>query len=161
MDPPSYDAAVAAPAPAPHEPSPSPASAALPAPRRTFQDIRKQILINGQLMLQRNNQSLVEVLLAMVPPGTNESSEIANASKHYALLTTPSHKSDNRIHILLRGEPRDTVEEAMIQLLEKLEMMVHDVYVKNFSTPSEGINPHVERWLARVPSGRSRPPMRI
>lgn len=143
MDPPAYDATVSV--------------AASPGNQRTLQDLREQIIVNGQLMMSKRNPNPVEVLLAMIPSDTNDSDYIRHAGKHYALLTTPSHKTDPRIQIVYKGEPRATAEEALINLLEKLETMVHEVFVKNYSAPAEGMNTSVARWLSGRPPGRYRP----
>lgn len=50
-------------------------------------------------------------------------------SKHYAVLITRSGGS--KIRIILKGEPKDTVEEALEWMLEQTEMIVHDMIVKN------------------------------
>ncbi len=53
----------------------------------------------------------------------------ADTGRHYALLVRRSYTTKD-LRIILKGEPRDTVEEALEWLLEQTEGMVHEVAVK-------------------------------
>ncbi len=50
--------------------------------------------------------------------------------KHYAVLVR-RNGSNERIRIIIKGEPKDTIEEALEWMLERTQMIVHDMVVKN------------------------------
>ncbi|KAK4546929.1 hypothetical protein LTR36_001661 [Oleoguttula mirabilis] len=135
MDPPAYTSTRAA------------------VPHRSIQDLRSQILANGSIMKPRNNPERpsddhLELVVAKVggmgpPPGMSEKQAVAAAynqqpqassssagGKHYAILLQRSY-TKKAVNIVVKGEPRDTVEEALEWLLEQTEVAIHDMVVKH------------------------------
>ncbi|KAH9825995.1 hypothetical protein Tdes44962_MAKER03778 [Teratosphaeria destructans] len=130
MDPPAYTA---------------PASA--PKPPRTILDLRAQILANASL-LNRSTEDQIEVIVAKagaVPAAPspmlsgNEKRPITQvmedpasssaANKHYALVVRRTYER-RFLGILMQGEPRDSVEEALEWLLERMEREMHGMVFK-------------------------------
>ena len=79
-----------------------------------------------------------EINSVSTPPTAKRSSSStspANDGKHYAVLVkrNPGGKT---VKILVKGEPKDTVEEALEWMLERTEMMLHDLVVR-FGKPDE------------------------
>ena len=56
-------------------------------------------------------------------------SSTAGDSKHYAVLIRRSGSS-TKIRVIIKGEPKDSVEEALEWMLERTQMIVHDMVVK-------------------------------
>jgi hypothetical protein len=54
----------------------------------------------------------------------------ANGNKHYAVLLRRSN-SVSKVRVIIKGEPKDTVEEALEWMLERTEMVMHDMIVKS------------------------------
>lgn len=52
------------------------------------------------------------------------------SSKHYAVLVR-RHGSGQKIRIIIKGHAKSTVEEALEWMLEKTEMIMHDMVVQN------------------------------
>lgn len=139
MDPPAY----AAPRP--------------PGPPRSINDLRCQIIANGTLLKpsshnERPADNHLEVVVARTPhpnapsasPGFSEkqtsaaassapvatsSSSSSSGGKHYAILIQrTNYKKD--IKIMIKGELRDTVEEALEWVLERTEIEIHGMVTK-------------------------------
>lgn len=57
-------------------------------------------------------------------------SSSSTGGKHYAILLQRSY-SKTDVKIIVKGEPRDTIEEALEWLLERTEMDIHNMVVKH------------------------------
>jgi hypothetical protein len=101
--------------------TPSYTPAAAQAIRSTNFDEKKAIMMR--------EDGVVEYPL-MAPPSASSSAVGAHANKHYGVLIRRT-TSKKDLYIILRGEPKDTVEEALEWMLERTEMMMHDLVVKN------------------------------
>ncbi|KAK3109365.1 hypothetical protein LTR53_017458, partial [Teratosphaeriaceae sp. CCFEE 6253] len=115
---------------------------------RTIHDLRSQIIANGTVLKPRGNSNQhtaddhIELILAKIHTdalpglllGSSEKQANAqaaaasgsNAGKHYAVLIVRSY-SKRDIRIMIKGLPKDTVEEALEWMLEKTEKDVHDL----------------------------------
>ena len=62
-------------------------------------------------------------------------SSSAHDGKHYAVLVR-RNTSTKTVKIIVKGEPKDTVEEALEWMLERTEMTLHDLVVR-FGKPDE------------------------
>ncbi|KAK5137548.1 hypothetical protein LTR08_008528 [Meristemomyces frigidus] len=115
--PPAYTAA----APPPHLTS---------APHRTIADTRALILGNASILRPRRdkNEEISLILARHRPP--IPSAEETPLSQHYAFLVTRKQNSQD-IEIVVKGVPRDTVEEALEWMLERTEDIVHDMLVRH------------------------------
>ncbi|KAK3691743.1 hypothetical protein LTR37_018471 [Vermiconidia calcicola] len=61
-----------------------------------------------------------------VPTNTaGSASSATRGGKHYAVLMRRSRGSRS-INVIMKGEPKDTVEEALEWMLERTEMLMHD-----------------------------------
>jgi hypothetical protein len=110
-------------------------------PRRTIGDLRHQIIANASVLRPRSNDERsradhVEVIIAKWPSddltfsfpsekaSAAGSSSRPNANKHYALLIKRT-LSNTKVEIIVRGAPRDTIEEALEVVLEETERAMH------------------------------------
>ncbi|KAK5124665.1 hypothetical protein LTR85_001378 [Meristemomyces frigidus] len=123
-------------------------------PARSIQDLRAQILANGSIMKPRQNTErpsddhleLVVAKYGAGPPSSAGMSEKQAAAaaynqqpsasssstggKHYAILLQRSYTKKD-VRIVVKGEPRDTIEEALEWLLERTELEIHNMVVKH------------------------------
>lgn len=63
-------------------------------------------------------------------PQSSSSSATTVQSKHYAVLIR-RNGSGQKIRIIIKGHAKNTVEEALEWMLEKTEMIMHDLVVQN------------------------------
>ena len=76
----------------------------------------------------------------MVSKSGGESSSspaTAGDGKHYAVLLKRNVGSKT-IKIIMRGELKDTVEEALEWMLHQTELLVHDLVVQNGKIDDDG-----------------------
>ncbi|RMY82658.1 hypothetical protein D0862_11944 [Hortaea werneckii] len=106
----------------------------LPAytPSRSIEGLRAQILANGSLLRPKDDSSIgrssndhIELVVAKLPAPTSKSTATPSAyasstgsDKHYALLVKRTY-SKKDVGIILKSEPRDSVEEALEWILEQ------------------------------------------
>ena len=64
------------------------------------------------------------------------SSTPGSGGQHYAVLVRRTRTSARDVHVLIQGEPKDSVEEALEWMLERTEMVMHDLLVK-YAKPNE------------------------
>jgi len=141
MDPPAYASA-------------EPARPA--APHRSIHDLRSQILANGSILKPRSNRERasddhLELVVAKLPAGAasmpgssfgmsakhaladiNSSAAASSSSatgQHYAVLVHRSYEK-TYMKIVVKGQPKDTVEEALEWLLERTEMEIHNMVAR-------------------------------
>lgn len=72
----------------------------------------------------------------LVPPDLSASTGSVQGGRHYGVLIKRSHLGD--IKIILKGEPKETVEEALEWMLERTEMLVHDLVVRRGRSADDG-----------------------
>ena len=123
------------------------------APKRSIHDLRTQILANGAMLKPKQNANRpsddhIELVIAKTPDHSSAASmekrtmtrggstfEVASSSaahpgKHYAVLCQRSYSKQD-VKIIIKGEPRDTAEEALEWMLEKTECLMHDMIVRH------------------------------
>jgi hypothetical protein len=100
--------------------TPSYTPAAAQAIRSTNFDEKKAIMMR--------EDGVIDYPLMTASASSSTAGEHAN--KHYGVLIRRT-TSKKDLYIILRGEPKDTVEEALEWMLERTEMMMHDLIVKN------------------------------
>jgi hypothetical protein len=71
------------------------------------------------------------------PQQTAASSSDAGGGKHYAVIAK-RNGSNTTIKIVIKGEPKDTIEEALEWMLEHTQMIMHDMIVKNSKQDNGG-----------------------
>ncbi|KAI7279389.1 hypothetical protein KC345_g5381 [Hortaea werneckii] len=123
-----------------------------PSPR-SIEGLRAQILANGSLLRPksdphhsgRSSGDHIELVLAKLtapPAATKLGASAATASgpptadKHYALLVQRTY-SKKDVGIILKGKPRDSVEEALQWILERTETQIHEM-VSRYGRTSSG-----------------------
>lgn len=77
---------------------------------------------------------------SLVTPNTDRSTSSTSTThdgKHYAVLMRRSGGSKT-VKIIMRGEPKDTVEDALEWMLERTEMVMHDLVVRNGRPDNDG-----------------------
>ena len=94
---------------------------------RSITDLRNQILANGKTLKPLNHESLELIVAKIHSDGPNAAAssssdnkvyaELAaatasNPGKHYAVLLIRS-LSERKVRVVIKGLPRDTVEEAL------------------------------------------------
>jgi len=96
---------------------------------RSIQDIRTLILGNANILRPRKGTETIELIVAKrnVPQASAE--EMPRES-HYAFLVTRG-VGDRDIEILLKGKPRDTIEEALSEMLERSEVLMEEVLLRH------------------------------
>ena len=131
--------------------------------RRSIHDLRSQIIANGSVIKPRSDTyksalDYIELIVAKAPKqqrtthfrdekqafktstdrpiSASSGSASTSSGKHYALLVRRSSGSD--INIIVQGEPKDTVEEALEWMLERTEMMIHDLVIKKGRPDNDG-----------------------
>ena len=67
---------------------------------------------------------------AQTPARPTSSTSSVQEGKHYAVLMRRSGGSKT-VRIILQGEPKGTVEEALEWMLERTEMLMHDLVVRH------------------------------
>ncbi|KAK6404616.1 hypothetical protein LTR95_018848, partial [Oleoguttula sp. CCFEE 5521] len=149
MEPPAYTAPTAAPTPT----------------LRTINDLRSQIIANASVLKPRHNEERsradhIEVVVARLPSTSStlptwvpdekvdlrakseafskaRSSAAVNAGMHYALLTKRT-TSKSEVQIILRGAAKPTIEEALEDVLERTEALMHDHVLKYGTAARDG-----------------------
>ncbi|KAI6835718.1 hypothetical protein KC332_g16406 [Hortaea werneckii] len=122
-----------------------------PSPR-SIEGLRAQILANGSLLRPksdphhsgRSSGDHIELVVAKLTaaaatkPGAPAAtaSGAPTADKHYALLVQRTY-SKKDVGIILKGEPRDSVEEALQWILERTETQIHEM-VSRYGRTSSG-----------------------
>nr|OQO32271.1 hypothetical protein B0A51_00519 [Rachicladosporium sp. CCFEE 5018] len=140
-------------------------SAATTPTLRTINDLRSQIIANASILKPRNNEERsradhIEVVVARLPSTTSiiptwspdvkadlraqsqafskgRASATVNAGLHYALLTKRT-TSKSEVQIILRGEAKPTIEEALEDVLERTEALMHDHVLKYGTAARDG-----------------------
>ncbi|KAI7537705.1 hypothetical protein KC331_g10786 [Hortaea werneckii] len=119
-------------------------------PSRSIEGLRAQILANGSLLRPkddshtgRSSNDHIELVVAKLPTPAGKSTatpstyaSATGANKHYALLVKRTY-SKKDVGIILKGEPRDSVEEALEWILERTEMQIHEM-VSRYGRASTG-----------------------
>ncbi|RMY62788.1 hypothetical protein D0863_10843 [Hortaea werneckii] len=119
-------------------------------PSRSIEGLRAQILANGSLLRPkddshtgRSSNDHIELVVAKLPVPASKSTATASAyasstgaNKHYALLVKRTY-SKKDVGIILKGEPRDSVEEALEWILERTETQIHEM-VSRYGRASTG-----------------------
>lgn len=119
-------------------------------PPRSIEGLRAQILANGSLLRPkddshtgRSSNDHIELVVAKLPSPASKSATAPSASasstganKHYALLVKRTY-SKKDVGIILKGEPRDSVEEALEWILERTETQIHEM-VSRYGRTSTG-----------------------
>ncbi|KAI7239389.1 hypothetical protein KC330_g1918, partial [Hortaea werneckii] len=109
-------------------------------PSRSIEGLRAQILANGSLLRPkddshtgRSSNDHIELVVAKLPAPTSKSTATSSAdasstgaNKHYALLVKRTY-SKKDVGIILKGEARDSVEEALEWILERTETQIHEM----------------------------------
>ena len=67
----------------------------------------------------------------------NPSMSLTHDGKHYAVLMRRSGTS-KAVKIIVQGEPKGTVEEALECMLERTEMVMHDMVVRYGRPDNDG-----------------------
>ncbi|KAI6824216.1 hypothetical protein KC340_g299 [Hortaea werneckii] len=120
-------------------------------PSRSIEGLRAQILANGSLLRPkddshtgRSSNDHIELVVAKLPSPAGKSTATPSsayasstgANKHYALLVKRTY-SKKDVGIILKGEPRDSVEEALEWILERTETQIHEM-VSRYGRASTG-----------------------
>ncbi|KAK3673473.1 hypothetical protein LTR78_006707 [Recurvomyces mirabilis] len=115
---------------------------------RTIQDLRTQIIANASCFKPKYNNDRaatdhLEIVVAKAPATMSIADEKeavragapqnvaipfsqgSMAGKHYAVLVKRS-SSDREVRIVIKGEPRDSVEQALEWMLDRTEMAIHE-----------------------------------
>lgn len=101
-------------------------------PTRSVQDLRSLILGNAAILKPRERDDPVELIVAKHQPSIYQPSaeEPPPAISHYAFLVMRKPKEFD-IHIVLKGEPRDSIEEALEFLLERTQTVMEEMLLKH------------------------------
>ncbi|KAK0928633.1 hypothetical protein LTR29_017305 [Friedmanniomyces endolithicus] len=119
MDPPAYTATLTN--GDSHLPTPS------PAPRRSILEMRALILDNAAILRPRKRDDAIHLILAKHTSPRQASAEEVPLQQHYAFLVQRK-VTDTEIQIMLKGEPRDSIEEALEWMLERTQTVVGEAW---------------------------------
>lgn len=79
----------------------------------------------------------MQTFATTTPNRPSSSTSSTHEGKHYAVLMRRSGGSKT-VRIIVRGEPRDSVEEALEWMLERTEMVMHDLVVRHGRPDNDG-----------------------
>jgi hypothetical protein len=106
------------------------APALVPIPRRSIQDTRALILGNAAIIKPRKrSEEPIELVVAKHKTPQASAEEVAVVS-HYAFLVCRK-SGEKEIDIILKGKPRDTVEEALEEMLDRTEGLMEEVLLRH------------------------------
>ena len=113
----------------------APAIVAVPTPQpfqRSIADIRALILGNAYILRPRRSRGDAEDISLIVARHTHpvSSAEEAPLCQHYAFLVTRKNNSQD-IEIVVKGLPRDTVEEALEWMLGRTEDIIQEMLARH------------------------------
>lgn len=99
------------------------ASSAISPSRRSIQDTRALILGNAAILKPRKVKDEDIELIVVKRRGRQESAEEVPLEQHYAFLVTRK-ANENDINIVVKGQPKDTIEEALEWMLDRTETIM-------------------------------------
>ena len=99
---------------------------------RSIADTRSLILGNAYILRPRRSRGDAEDISLIVARHKQPvpSAEEAPLSQHYAFIVTRKNNSPD-IEIVVKGMPRDTVEEALEWMLERTEDIVQEMLMRH------------------------------
>jgi len=103
-------------------------------PKRNILEMRALILGNAEIMKPRKRDDDMQLIVAKHAP-RQESAEEIPVEQHYAFLVQRKC-TETDINIVLRGEPRDTIEEALEWMLNRTETIME---VRGWCSHLEGL----------------------
>ncbi|KAK4896051.1 hypothetical protein LTR27_005908 [Elasticomyces elasticus] len=128
MDPPAYTATPTNGSSTLHTPAP-------PA-RRNILEMRALILGNAAILKPRKRDERCELVVAK-HASPQYSAEEVPLVQHYAFLVQRKY-NETDINIVLKGEPRDTIEEALEWMLERTETVIEEMLLRHGTHVSGG-----------------------
>ena len=110
----------------------APTVAAVPPTHRSITDTRALILGNAYILRPRRSRGDAEDISLIVARHTHPvpSAEETPLCQHYAFLVTRKNNSQD-IEIVVKGMPRDTVEEALEWMLERTEDIIQEMLARH------------------------------
>jgi hypothetical protein len=121
MDPPAYTA------------TPTEGSSIVPtpvAPRvRTIPETRALILGNAAVLKPRDRDDEIHLIVAKHAQPQHSAEELV-LDQHYAFLVMRRYKEID-VQIVLKGEPKDTIEEALEWMLDKTQTVMEEVLLRH------------------------------
>jgi len=91
---------------------------------RSIQDTRELILGNANIWRPRKTTEPIELVVA------RHKEETSSRESHYVFLVT-RNPMEKDVEILLKSKPRDTIEEALDELLARSEVLIADVLLRH------------------------------
>ncbi|KAK0866595.1 hypothetical protein LTR87_014942 [Friedmanniomyces endolithicus] len=129
MDPPAYTATLTN--GDSHLPTPPPPT------KRTILEMRALILGNAAILRPRKRDDDIHLILAKHTSPRQASAEEVPPQQHYAFLVQRK-VTETDIQIMLKGEPRDSIEEALEWMLERTQTVVGEVLARHGTHTSGG-----------------------
>ncbi|TKA26429.1 hypothetical protein B0A50_05265 [Salinomyces thailandicus] len=99
-------------------------------PRRSAADTRALILGNAAVLRPRRTKDEDIELIVTKRRGIQASAEELVIDQHYAFLVSRK-TGELDINIILKGQPRDTVEEALEWMLDRTETVLGQMLVQH------------------------------
>ncbi|KAK5695492.1 hypothetical protein LTR97_009001 [Elasticomyces elasticus] len=128
MDPPAYTA------------TPTNGSSTLHTPaapaRRNVLEMRALILGNAAILKPRKRDDEIQLIVARHKSPQHSAEEVPLV-QHYAFLVQRKY-NETDINIVLKGEPRDTIEEALEWMLERTETVMEEMLLRHGTHVSGG-----------------------
>lgn len=91
--------------------------------RRSIQDTRALILGNASMLKPKRRDECIELIVAKHQGDTGQRC-------HYAFLVT-RRPGESDISIILKGKPKETVEDALEWLLERTEVLMEEILLRH------------------------------
>jgi hypothetical protein len=105
-------------------------SAPVPPRTRSIPETRALILGNASILKPRDRDDEIHLIVAKHTPTHQASAEEIVVDQHYAFLVMRRYKELD-VQIILKGEPRDTIEEALEWMLDRTEGIMEEILLRH------------------------------